>query len=101
MDKKVYAAVRLRSEECCENCGVYCGCNLELHHILRRKVKATIDNTLMLCFECHRGTYGVHGMYGEHLDFKLKMMVQDLYISRNIKEEELRKLMGGKIYGQF
>jgi 5-methylcytosine-specific restriction endonuclease McrA len=101
MDKDVYKEVRLRSNEFCENCGIFCGDRLELHHILRRRVTATTDNCLMLCYECHRGKYGVHGAYGRFIDVKLKLKLQDLYISRGLEEDAVRKIMGGKLYGKF
>ena len=95
MNKKVYEAVSNRADgecECCHRSG-----NLELHHILRRKVPATLSNCIMLCGECHRGTNGIHGKNGHELDFKLKLKLQNIYID-NYPTMDIRTLMGGRIY---
>lgn len=81
----------------CEVCGK--PINLQLHHILRRKVKENSDNCIMLCYECHEGTNGVHGKYGHALDIKLKKKVQERYFSLGLSEEKVRELMGGRLYG--
>lgn len=101
MNKFIYEEVFKRSGGKCEVCGKVGTYGLdgvlELHHILRRKVDATVYNTIMLCYECHRGKHGVHGMMGHKLDLQLKLKLQDFY-SWNLSEEEVRKAMGGKIY---
>lgn len=96
MDKQVYKEVSERADGRCEVCGK--GGRLELHHILRRKVKETPDNCIMLCYECHRGTRGIHGRDGHKLDRELKINLQLKYESRGLDEDEVRKLMGGKLY---
>lgn len=96
MDKEIYNAVSQRADGACEVCRR--SGNLELHHILRRKVPATIDNSIMLCPNCHRGRYGIHGMDGHKLDLKLKMQVQKIYLENGLAENEIRTLMGGRIY---
>ena len=96
MDKQVYNAVSHRANGACEVCGR--GGHLELHHILRRKVPATVDNCIMLCLECHKGTKGVHGRDGHKLDFELKFNLQCKYERQGLSEDEVRKLMGGKLY---
>lgn len=96
MDKKVYAEVEKRAAGECEICKA--GGNLELHHILRRKVKENQYNCIMLCYEHHRGTYGVHGKYGHLLDMTLKQKLQKTYFKLGYKENEIRELMGGKLY---
>ena len=96
MDKRVYNLVRERSKECCEVCGN--GGALELHHILYRKVEATVDNCIMLCQLCHRGTHGIHGKYGHELDIRLKLKVQRIYKEQRFDEDKVRKLMGGRLY---
>jgi 5-methylcytosine-specific restriction endonuclease McrA len=98
VDKKIYNAVNERADGCCEVCGKYGGSDLELHHILRRKVPATVENTIMLCVECHRGTKGVHGRDGHILDLKLKLDLQKIYFDMNMLEAEVRYTMGGKLY---
>jgi len=96
MDKAVYKSVSDRADGLCENCTKWE--NLELHHILRRKVPATIDNCIMLCSECHRGTKGVHGKEGHRLDVRFKQGVQAIYLSQGKTENETRVLMGGRLY---
>ena len=62
----------------CDNCG--CLTNLELHHrVFKSKCPAMKDsklNHIHLCYECHRGTHGVHGKYGHKLDVKCKLGLQ-------------------------
>ena len=96
MDSKVYNAVAKRANGECEVCSQ--GGNLELHHILRRKVLATKDNCIMLCYKCHRGENGVHGMNGHKLDIFLKLGVQNFYLANGFSEDETRKLMAGRLY---
>jgi hypothetical protein len=96
MDKKVYNAVSKRADGECEVCKR--SGNLELHHILLRKVPATVDNCIMLCSECHRGTNGVHGMNGHKLDMFLRTNLQKFYIENGFSEDETRKLMAGRLY---
>ena len=96
MDSKVYNAVSKRADGSCEVC--HRSGNLELHHILRRKIPATIDNTIMLCPKCHRGMNGVHGKYGHKLDIFLKINLQNFYLENGFSEEETRKLMSGRLY---
>lgn len=97
MDKNVYNKVVTRANGKCEICSRNYG--LELHHILRRKVKETEYNCILLCWYCHRGTNGVHGKNGHVLDIKLKKMVQSRYFKKGYSEEKARKMMGGKLYG--
>jgi Zn finger protein HypA/HybF involved in hydrogenase expression len=98
MDKKVYKAVMERASGECEVCKRYYGDSLELHHILRRKVPENQDNCIALCPECHRGTNGVHGMYGHRLDMELKRKVQEAYIDMGYNADEVRELLGGRLY---
>ena len=83
-----------RSGGSCENCG---GFGSEIHHVVRRSVEPTEDNLILLCTNCYRGTYGVHGMKGHELDVKLKKNLQDKLFAKGLSESEVRKLMGGKI----
>jgi hypothetical protein len=41
---------------------------------------------------------GVHGMCGHKLDLYLKLKLQDKYYLNGFNEDEVRKMMGGKIY---
>lgn len=60
-----------------------CGSNhlVEVHHIIKRsQVPALVDckyNLIPLCWEHHKGNYGVHGIYGHALDQELKKSFQD------------------------
>lgn len=105
MNNLIYKEVFHRSKGRCEICGKVGTYGLEgvleLHHILRRKVDATVSNCIMLCTRCHRGDEGVHGIRGHRLDMILKFQIQDLYYSWNLSEDEIRKAMGGKIYGEW
>jgi hypothetical protein len=102
LNNLLYKEVFHRSGGKCEICGKsepsFLEDRLELHHILRRKVDATVSNCVMLCVSCHRGMNGVHGMCGHKIDLFLKLKLQDLYYSWNLSEDEVRKAMGGKIY---
>lgn len=74
----------------CEECGS--SHLVEIHHIVfRGQVPALINckhNLIPLCYEHHRGTYGVHGSKGNELDEKLKYKFQ----------EKLRMVFGADIY---
>lgn len=98
MNKAVYAAVNKRASGRCEVCSQYYGDRLELHHILRRRVKETQDNCIMICPSCHRGTFGIHGKEGHVLDKTLKMHLQRYYEALGYTEDTIRELMGGKLY---
>ena len=74
----------------CEVCG---STHLvEQHHIIfRGQAPALIDckfNHKYLCYEHHRGTYGVHGSKGHELDKELKITLQCI----------LQMLFGREIY---
>ena len=95
MNKKVREEVLERSGGCCEICGSYAA---ELHHITKRKGEENKHSCIMLCFEHHRGTDGVHGKNGSRLDLALKLDLQDRYRLMGYTEEEIRNKMGGKLY---
>jgi 5-methylcytosine-specific restriction endonuclease McrA len=95
-NEKVYYQVMNRADGECEVCNKVAA--LELHHILRRRVKETQTNCIMLCHECHQGTFGVHGREGHELDVKLKQKLQTTYFEQGYKEFEVRAMMGGKLY---
>ena len=90
-----------RSGGHCEACGNLCN-GLEMHHVLsgsgRRKQQARPETVRMLCYDCHRGTNGVHGKNGLALNLKLKIDIQSCYFGEERSEEEVRTLMGGKLY---
>lgn len=71
-----------------------CGSNhlVEIHHIIKRsQAPALIDckyNLIPLCWEHHKGNYGIHGIYGHELDQELKKRLQD----------NLKLMFGANIY---
>lgn len=100
MDKDIVNKVYERSKGLCEVCG---NIGEHLHHIIhgngKRKQCENEHSVMLLCYRCHMGTFGVHGKYGRELDLKLKLRLQELYKKQGYKEADIRKLMGGKIYG--
>ena len=99
MDEEIVQAVLERSQLLCENCY---GPGEEFHYICfgsgKRKQHETKESVVLLCYKCHRGTYGIHGREGKKLDLKLKLRLQETYLNQGYTEEETRKMMGGKIY---
>ena len=98
MNKQVYEEVYKRSKGLSELCGSHGNGIVELHHIARRRVKESPENCIMLCYEHHRGTWGVHGSRGAELDKQLKRTLQGYYKAQGKSEEEIRTLMGGRLY---
>ena len=86
-----------RANNRCENCGVLFSKLHEIHHIVGRKVSANKYNLIYLCWECHKGTAGVHGRDGLTLNKKLKMELQKKYFALGYNEIEVRKMMNGKM----
>ena len=101
MDNEIVQAVMERSKGLCEIC--HSSFMAEKHHIIKgrgkRKVHETVESIIVLCWEHHYGTYGVHGREGKELDLRLKIQLQDKYFRQGYSEDEIRKLMGGKLYG--
>ena len=100
MDKKIVEKVLKRSKGLCEVCGsAYL---VELHHIIygrgKRKQHENEFSVIVLCWYCHRGTKGVHGRDGRKLDLYLKKKLQKKYFSMGYSENEVREMMGGKLY---
>lgn len=87
-----------RSGGQCEICGSTHG--LQHHHIVKRSQGGpdTAENIILLCWKHHHGCFGVHGKYGAKLDKRLKLDLQKKYFEQGKSEEEVRRLMGGKIY---
>jgi len=101
IDKKVYKEAFERSEGGgCEICGSYH--KTELHHIIggngKRRQCERIESVLFLCWSCHHGDYGIEGKYGSGFDLELKLKLQETYYSMGMKEDEVRKWLGGKTY---
>lgn len=73
---------------------------LEEHHIYfgrgYRKISEKKGFKVWLTREEHRGTYGVHGMYGHELDLKLKGDCQKEYEKTHTREEFIKLI--GKSY---
>lgn len=62
----------------------------EYHHILFSGLRKIADDnglTCYLCYECHRGTKGVHGRDGNALNRYLKAHVQQEYEKLHSHEE--------------
>lgn len=101
MDKKIVQVVLERSKGVCEVCGA-ADYRVQLHHIIKgrgkRKQHETIDSVILLCWNCHHSTYGVHGREGRELDLRLKRELQDKYFSQGYAENEVREMLGGKLY---
>lgn len=98
MKSEVVKAVLERSKGLCEVCGSNGNGIVELHHVVRRKVEATPENCIMLCYEHHRGTFGVHGSKGAELDRQLKKTLQGYYKAKGYDEDTVRQMMGGRLY---
>ncbi len=71
---------------------------IEKHHIyFGEKNRAISDKYgffVYLSPEFHRGTYGVHGMYGEELDCELKQECQRIFEADGHTREEFMQLIG-------
>lgn len=97
---KLYEEVLKRSGFACEVCGAMG--HLEVHHIIggfgKRKQHESKESLIVLCWDCHQGTYGTHGREGRALNLKLKRNLQETYFNQGYAENEVRRMMGGKIY---
>ena len=79
----------------CEICNSISG--LQIHHITGRH-SHRLENLMLLCWNCHHGTKGVHGKKGRELDLRLKRDLQHHYKDQGYSEDKIRQLMGGKLY---
>lgn len=76
-----------------EYCDI-CGKNylVETHHIVKRGQAKYLEkcklNLIDLCYDCHRGTKGMHGKYGSELDHEIKERFQN----------NLKLIFGSDIY---
>ena len=67
----------IQDKKQCYFCGNQVG--LESHHCLLGKNRNNAEKfglKVWLCYEHHRGTFGVHGKYGHELQNKLKVIAQ-------------------------
>lgn len=72
----------------CFNCKRYG--HMEVHHIFGasdRKKSTEYGLMVHLCYECHRGTYGVHGREGKELQDALHEIGQR-YFEKNIGDRD-------------
>ena len=101
MNKEIVQAVLERSNGLCEVCGV-ADYTCQLHHIIKgngkRKQHENENSIILLCWNCHHGTGGVHGKNGAKLDLKLKRNLQQIYYNQGLIDSEVREKMGGKLY---
>ena len=97
MNKKELALYE-RAGYSCELCDGISG--LQKHHIVKRSQggKDSLDNLILLCWQCHHGKKGVHGRDGHALDLCLKLRLQEKLFSKGMSESQVREYMGGKIY---
>ena len=73
----------------------------ELHHRVFRSECKQLEhckiNQVYLCREHHRGTYGVHGKYGDKLNKKLKLEFQNklemLFDKEFLTKEEIKEVL--------
>ena len=88
-----------RAKGMCEVCG---SPGNEIHHCIfgsgKKKQCERLESIILLCYECHRGTYGVHGKNGSELNLRLKQKLQITYQKLGLKDEELRYWLGGRYY---
>ena len=75
--------------------------SLEKHHIIhghgKRKACETRESLVDICYNCHKL---VHDTEKSDLDIDLKLQLQDIYFQKGYSEEQVRKLMGGKLYSE-
>jgi len=99
--ESIYEQALSRAAMRCEYCGEYAH-ELEMHHILsgkgRRKQQERVETVAMLCYTCHRSEQGIHGRDGSKIDLDLKKRLQQYYFSQELSEQDVRTLMGGKLY---
>ena len=73
---------------------------LRKHHIIhghgKRRACETGESLVDICYDCHRL---VHSSNGSNLDMHLKLYLQTTYLKKGYAQEDVRKLMGGKLLG--
>lgn len=100
MNKNIVRAVLERSQGLCE----WCGNNnmVQLHHVIRgngkRRQHESVESVIALCWTHHHSNKGVHGRDGKELDRILKIRLQKTYKEQGYKEDEVRRMMGGRLY---
>ena len=75
---------------------------VQLHHIVgghgKRTQHETVESVIALCWYCHHGTNGWHGKNSLSIKTKLRLDLQDKYKQKGHTKEEVRVLMGGRLY---
>lgn len=70
-------SILTNNKEQCFVCGYRAS---QIHHIYfgtgKRKLSEKYGCKVPLCWNCHKGTFGVHGKYGHKLDLELKKKCQ-------------------------
>lgn len=74
---------------------------VETHHIIKRKQAKYLENCKLnlinLCWDHHKGTYGVHGKYGHKFDQELKLefknKLEELWDKQYLTKEEINKVL--------
>lgn len=91
--KKLFESVIERANGQCEVCG---GRGADIHHTIfgngKRKQHETYESLILLCMNCH------HLAHSTELNYKLKKQVQEEYFNQGYSEDEVRKMMGGRLY---
>lgn len=71
----------------------------EKHHIIhghgKRKACETRESLVDICYDCHRL---VHSSIGNELDRQLRLELQSTYFEKGYTEDEVSRLMGGKLH---
>ncbi|MCF8009451.1 MAG: HNH endonuclease [Halanaerobiales bacterium] len=98
MNKSTRQKVYKRADDSCELCDGISG--LQIHHIIKKSQGGNddLDNLILLCWNCHHGTKGVHGRDGHALDLRLKLNLQERLFDKGLKEKEVREKLGGRLY---
>lgn len=100
MEKKIVQEVLRRSKGLCEIC--QSNDRVQLHHIIggrgKRRECERVESVIALCYDHHHGTCGVHGREGHALSITLKLELQQKYFDLGYSENEVRQLLGGKLY---
>ena len=96
MNLEVYAAVRKRANGRCELCGKLTN-DLQMHHVVsgygRRKAHESVETCIMLCVECHRAVHD-----NAKLNRALKLLVEERLYRAGYSENEIRQIMGGRLF---
>ena len=97
MNKRIAEAVRVRANGKCEWCGAVC--EGSLHHIIGGNGKRTqherTESVIHICDFCHFGKYGATDNFKTNNAMKCEL--QGYYFGTHT-EDEVRELMGGKLY---